>query len=89
MNNQDHAEWNIEIDRVVIEGIRLTSYQQQLLKESLQTELGRMFTDRAVSGDVKPARGKVFGTPIRLSGPDPAPDQLGKQIAASVYNTII
>lgn len=89
MNNQDHAEWNIEIDRVVIEGIRLTSYQQQLLKESLQAELGRMFTDRAMYGDMNPTRGKVFGAPIRLSGPDPAPDQLGRQIAASVYNTII
>ena len=39
MDNQDHAEWNIEIDRVVIEGIRLTSYQQQLLKEKLRRDL--------------------------------------------------
>jgi len=89
MDSQGHVDWNIEIGQLVIEGITLTNYQQARLKEALVAELSRMFADRGRPEKLRPVRGKITGEPIGIQGASPAPDQLGKQIATSVYNTII
>ncbi len=78
----------IQIDGVVIEGIVLTSYQQQQLRESLEAELGRMFSLRGLPGDLPSFPGKISGETIRLQDRKPAPVQLGKQIASSVYKSL-
>jgi hypothetical protein len=88
MDNSRIVDWNIQIDRIVIEGFSLTSYQQQQLKDSLEAELGRMFAGRGVPVGMRSVQGKVVGPSIRLQGSRPAPVQLGKQIAASVYNSL-
>ena len=87
MDNHGIADWDIQIDRIVIEGVMLTSYQQQQLRASLEAELGRMFEGRGIPGNMRNFRGKVTGAPIVL-GEKAAPVQLGKQVAASVYSSL-
>lgn len=88
MDSGAGIDWNIRIDRIVIEGIPLTRYQQGLLKEALEAELGRMFAGRGISGEIKAVRGKVVGETIPLQGRGGGPVQLGKQVAASVYKSL-
>jgi hypothetical protein len=103
MDNQGIADWDIWIGRIVIEGIVLTSYQQQQLRASLEAELGRIFEGRGIPGNVRNIRGKVTGEPIRLESGPVQPEernapvqlegrkvavQMGKQVAASVYNSL-
>ena len=88
MDDSSRGDWNIQIDRIVIDGIPLTSYQQQVLRESLEAELGRMFNGRGMPGGMGCIRGKVVGEPISLRESGAVPVQLGKQIAATVYNSL-
>jgi len=88
MDNRSHADWLIQIDSIVIEGIPLTTYQRGLLKEALESELGRMFAGTGMPGEKGGMRGKVVGEPILLQDRGGGPVQLGRQIAASVYKTI-
>jgi hypothetical protein len=87
MDNRDMVDWNLEIGRVVIEGIELTAYQRTQLKETLEAELGRMFASGAPDG-IRSVSGNLKGEAIRLDGSKPAPVELGKQIAATVFKSL-
>jgi len=87
MDNRDIPDWDIQIDRIVIEGMVLTSFQRQQLRMSLEEELGRLFEGKGIPGNMRNIRGKVTGVPIEL-GEKAAPVQLGKQVAASVYSSL-
>ncbi|HVW61053.1 MAG TPA: hypothetical protein VHC48_13480 [Puia sp.] len=87
MDNRDIPDWDIQIDRIVIEGMVLTSFQRQQLRMSLEEELGRLFEGKGIPGNMRNIRGKVTGAPIEL-GEKAAPVQLGKQVAASVYSSL-
>jgi|GEM_PF-1015045 len=88
MDNGAAINWDIQIDRIVLDGIQLTRYQQMQLKESLEAELSRMFAGKGMPGDTRAVRGKISATPIYLPPGKPGPVQLGKQIASSVYSSL-
>ena len=88
MDNRDTVDWNLEIDRVVIEGIPLTSYQQMQLMGSLEAELGRLFSGKGMPRDVRTIQGRITGAPVELRGSGSAPVELGKQIAATVFKSL-
>ena len=86
MNNDvNDIELNIQIDQLVIEGISLTSYQQQRLKESVETELTGLFLTNGIPAGIESAA-RIKSDAIQLQGQSPTPFTLGKQIAESVYN---
>lgn len=80
------TELNIRIDHLIIEGITMTFYQQQQLKESIETELAGFFSDRGIPKGIESARARIPGESIQINGQQPEPNGLGKQIAASIYN---
>ena len=88
MDYRDNIGWDIQIDRIVIEGIALTSYQQQQLRESLEGELGRMFRGRGINEEIRPVQGKGAGATVALKGSGSVPMELGKQIAATVFKNL-
>ncbi|MBN9385063.1 MAG: hypothetical protein J0H74_30185 [Chitinophagaceae bacterium] len=88
MDNRGIVDWNIQIDRIVIEGIVLTSYQQRQLKESLEGELGRMFDGRGAKEGIRAIQGKGEGATVVLRGAGSVPMELGKQIAATVFKNL-
>jgi hypothetical protein len=89
MNDQiNNIDLNIRIDRVVLHGISLTSYQQFRLKESVEAELNGLFSVRGVPSVIPEAPMKIKADAIRLDSQKPAPDQLGKQLANAIFNSI-
>jgi hypothetical protein len=87
MNNDiNNTELNIRIDRVVLDGISLTSYEQQRLKESVERELTGMFLTNGIPPGIEKAPVRIKGDAIQLQEQKPAPDRLGKQVAESIYN---
>jgi hypothetical protein len=88
MNEIINTELNIRIGHLVLEGISLTSYQQHQLKETIETELAAMFTKNGIPGRMRSLPSKIKSNNIQLQDQKPAPVPLGKQIAASVFNSI-
>ncbi len=87
MNNEhNNTELNIEIERLVLEGISLTFYQQQQLKEAVEIELGKIFLTNGIPKIIEPIPERITGNEIQLEARHPKPDSLGKQIATSIYN---
>jgi hypothetical protein len=84
--NNDNKELNILIDRIVLEGFSFTSYQQHQLKQIVETELSSMFLNNGIPQGIGKQPVRIKTDAIQLSEQKPAPVQLGKQIAASIYN---
>ncbi len=86
-NNQKHTLMNLEIDRLVIEGIIMTGHQQRLLKRAVQTSLKDLFAERGIPEGMSSvsSTARVQGETIRISAPETEPAHLGRQIATSIY----
>ena len=77
---------NIQIERLVLEGVPISSSQGRLLQEAVEEELGRLLSigalpDNLQAGGVMP---HVRGGAIQLT-PGTNPNQLGQQIARVLY----
>lgn len=80
---------NVNIERLVLEGVSVPPSQRPLLQAAVEAELGRLLTAEGLSaglrsGGVVP---RVPGGTIQLS-PESNPTQLGQQIAQAVYGGI-
>ncbi len=80
---------NVNIERLVLEGVSVPPSQRPLLQAAVEAELGRLLTAEGLSaglrsGGVVP---RVLGGTIQLS-PESNPTQLGQQIAQAVYGGI-
>ena len=80
---------NLHIDRLVLDGIPLDSYQRPVLQQALQGELVRLLANGNLNPDF------AGGIAIhRLTVPDiqlaenSQPTQLGQQIAGALYGGI-
>lgn len=82
----NNTELNIRINRLVLDGISLTTYQQLRLKESVETELSGMFLTNGIPAGIGSAPARIKSDAIQLQGQKAAPEMLGKQVAASIYN---
>ena len=89
MNNEtNNADLIIRIDRLRLQGISLTSYQQWQLKETVESELSGLFSINGIRPAIKDSTIRLRTDPIQLHDQKPAPDQLGKQIATAIYNSL-
>jgi hypothetical protein len=80
---------NVNIDRLILEGVSVPQAQRPLLQSSVEAELGRLLTEGGVgenwrSGGAVPS---VSASPIQLAV-DGNYTQWGQQIARSVYGGI-
>ncbi len=81
-------EFNLHIERVVLDGVDVASGQGDLLGASVRDELARLF-DRGGLGlnfDRGASLNRVAADSIRVSSEEP--QALGRQIAQSVYGGI-
>jgi hypothetical protein len=78
---------NLEIDRLVIEGMELTPLQRRQLKTSLETSLDNLFTKQGIPKGIESLSSiaRMPATPVQLTKPEVQPVQLGEQIANSIY----
>jgi hypothetical protein len=75
---------NIDIGRLIIDGIELTLNQRLLLRESMETTLRGLIAEHGINGNIASAS-KIPGETIHLTQHAVEPVSLGKQIAGSVY----
>ena len=80
---------NVNIERLILDGVSVPHAQRPLLQAAVEAELERLLAEGGVgaewrSGGAVPS---VPATPIQLS-PDGNPTQWGHQIAQSVYGGI-
>jgi hypothetical protein len=80
---------NVQIERLVLDGIAVSAAQRPHLQAALEAELGRLLTEGGLAPSL--ARGaalpSVVAPGIQLS-PTGGPGHLGQQIAYAVYRGI-
>ena len=79
----------VQIDRLVLEGFRLSAAESRQVKAAMGSELSRLLTERGLSEDLQ-AGG---ATPAMRAGNfaprrETQPSQLGRDIARSVHGGI-
>lgn len=89
MNDKISNELNIRIDHLVVEGIPLTFYQRQLLKETVESELRELFSSKGIPEGINDISQSLTAKPIALHRPRTEPVLLGKQVATSLYDSLI
>lgn len=80
---------NLQIERLVLDGVSLESHQRPMLKTSLETELGRLLAKNGIASGLQ--IGGAFNTIQTTSidiGKINEPSHLARQIARSVYGGI-
>jgi hypothetical protein len=76
----------VHIERVVLEGLPVSSHDAQRVQRALTAELERLIAAREISGDLRSggAVPSVQGVELRLPT-HTSPRELGRQIARSVH----
>lgn len=80
---------NLHIDRLILDGIDLPHAQRPVLQAAVEAELGRLLAEGGVGTDLAGggAVPSVKAGGFEMGG-EGNPDQLGTQIARSVYGGI-
>jgi hypothetical protein len=80
---------NVNIERLILDGVSVSHAQRPLLQAAVEAELGRLLSEGGLGTELRSgsALPSVPATPIQLS-PDGNPTQWGQQIAQSVYRGI-
>ena len=80
---------NVQIERLILDGIHVAPHERPLLQAAVEGELGRLMLAGGLSPDLAAgvAVPAVNGSGMPLSG-DASPARLGQQIARSVYGGI-
>ena len=80
---------NIQIERLVLEGVKVAPHERPLLQEAVESELGRLLSRDGLNHDFY-ASGALPS--LRVSSlqmtPSNKPEQFGHQIAQAVYSRI-
>ncbi|MDN5940293.1 MAG: hypothetical protein L0H94_00295 [Nitrospira sp.] len=78
----------LHIERLVLDGVNIAPGQHHVLQAGVESELGRLLTERGLSPDL--AQGiavpRISTGGIQLTNDNPT--QMGQQIAQSVYRGI-
>lgn len=79
----------IHVDRLILEGLPVTSHQGPLVQAAMEAELTRLFTDSDFTAGLQSsvAVPNLQANAIQLSATN-TPTQMGNQIAGSVYSRI-
>lgn len=80
---------NVNIERLILDGISVSHAQRPLLQAAVEAELGRLLAEGGLGAELR-SGGAVPSVPaaaIQIS-PDGNPTQWGQQIAQSVYGGI-
>lgn len=82
--------FNLHIDRLVLDGIALTPRQQKELQTAVQSELVRLLISKGVGPRAAPRDNKrsIRGGSINIEKNNTAPG-LGNQVAGAVYRGIM
>ena len=72
----------VNIDRLILEGVDLSQRERPLLITAVETELARLLTEGGLPHRAGVARREQSAEPIQVTAD---PTQLGQQIARSVY----
>jgi len=80
---------NLQIDRLVLDGIETTPGQRQLLKVSVVNELTRLLKSNGLSENLANSKALLRLNANNLQLNNNEPKQLGLQIAQSVYGGLI
>ena len=80
---------NVNIERLILDGISVSHAQRPILQAAVEAELGRLLTEGGLGSELRSggAVPSVPSTPIQLL-PNGNPTQWGHQIAQSVYRGI-
>ncbi len=80
---------NIEIERLILDGVSISPSQRPLVKAAVESELGRLLAEGGLASDLGSgaAAPRVSGGTIQLTS-ESNPSQLGQQIAQVVYGGI-
>lgn len=80
---------NVEIGRLVLEGISVEPHQRSVLKATLEAELGKLLAEHGLASQLQ--RGSAINT-VRTGsihvGERNEPLNLGRHIARSVYGML-
>ncbi|NOZ53817.1 MAG: hypothetical protein GXP08_11910 [Gammaproteobacteria bacterium] len=76
---------NLRIEKVVLDGVNITTDQRDSLQASVTTELARLFAEGGLSSNLAQgaAISRMSTGDIQLTGNNPM--QFGQKIAQSVY----
>lgn len=80
---------NVQIERLILDGIQVAPHERPLLQAAVEGELGRLMMAGGVNAELAAggAVPSVNGGDLRASG-DAGPARLGEQIAQVVYGGI-
>ncbi|MGH2412175.1 MAG: hypothetical protein ACRDEA_00425 [Microcystaceae cyanobacterium] len=80
---------NVNIERLILDGISVPHAQRPLLQAAVESELGRLLAERGMGAEWR-SSGAVpsLSTPAIQLSPDGNPTQWGHQIAHAVYRGI-
>ena len=75
---------NIHIERLILDGLPVTSNQGALVQAAVETELTHLLTEQSLSRSSAGAVPRLSAGAIQLTQ-DSKPAQLGQQIARSIH----
>lgn len=75
---------HLNVDRLILDGIRIAQRDRPVLQAALETELARLLTKGGLDRQTNIALRDVPAGRIQLSGEND-PGELGRQIAQAVY----
>ncbi|MEM6353549.1 MAG: hypothetical protein AAF766_22595 [Cyanobacteria bacterium P01_D01_bin.14] len=80
---------NLHIDQLVLDGLTLSPRQRRQLQTSVETELGRLITEKGLADYLQAdnAVPTLNADAIQVSA-NPNPARLGTQIAQAIYQGI-
>jgi hypothetical protein len=80
---------NLHIERLILDGLSLEAANRALLQAAVETELVRLLTRDGVGQHLQNggASPRASASEIRLTA-QAGPEQMGKQIAGSIYGSI-
>lgn len=80
---------NVQIERLVLDGINIHPHERLLLQAAFESELARLLTDVGLSRELSTgsALPSLSGAAIQISNTS-TPERIGHQIAGAVYKGI-
>lgn len=76
----------IDIERLILEGLELAPHQGPLVKAAVEAELGRLLVEQGLGAnwEADQATPRLATEPMQVA-PGATPAELGQQIAQSIY----
>ena len=80
---------NLNIERIILEGVDLPRSQRSRLQAAVSTELSRLLTENGLPTSLQKG-GAVSSLPATVSAPKGmSPEQMGTEIAQSIYRGMV